>query len=291
MSSWNGKSKGSLAGYKMFVYTIRLFGIPAAYALLKIASLYYVIFYRKTYHFIYDYFRTKFHYSRLKSFFKTWDNHYIFGQTLVDKTILFSGIKNKFTFEFEGEYHLEKIIADQTGGILVSAHMGNWDIAGNFMNSRHGIQINVVMYDQEHQQIKKYFEAIHKNKQINVIPIKDDMSHIFGIHQALEDKGLICIHADRYVEGTKTVKRNFLGEEALFPAGPFAIASKFEVPVVFVYAVKESKTHYHLFCTPPKIYRNKQEEMVNDYVANLEQMTKKYPEQWFNYFDFWKKTA
>jgi predicted LPLAT superfamily acyltransferase len=287
--SWNGKSKGSLAGYKMFVYTIRFFGLKAAYLLLKIASLYYVIFYRKTFNVIYDYLRKRFNYSKTKAFFKAWDNHYIFGQTLVDKTVLFSGMKNNFTFHFDGEHHLEKIIADNSGGILVSAHIGNWDIAGNFMNSRHNAEINIVMYDQEHQAIKKYFENIHTNKKINVIPIKDDLSHIFAIHTTLQNKGLICIHADRFVEGNKTVSRKFLGEEALFPAGPFAIASKFDVPVVFVYAVKESKSHYHLFCTPPKTYRNKQEEMINDYVANVEQMTKRYPEQWFNYYDFWKK--
>jgi predicted LPLAT superfamily acyltransferase len=287
--SWNGKSKGSLAGYKMFVYAIRLFGLKPTYILLKIASFYYVIFYRKTFNVIYNFLRKRFHYSKTKAFFKTWDNHYIFGQTLVDKTVLFAGMKNNFTFQFDQEYYLEKIIADKTGGILVSAHIGNWDIAGNFMNSRHNIEINVVMYDQEHQAIKKYFENIHKNKRINIIPIKEDMSHIFAIHQTLQNKGLICIHGDRFVEGSKTVSRNFLGEEALFPAGPFAIASKFEVPVVFVYGVKEGKNHYHLSCSAPKTYRNKQEEMVTDYVTNLEEMAKKYPEQWFNYYDFWKK--
>jgi predicted LPLAT superfamily acyltransferase len=289
--SWNGKSKGSLGGYKMFVYTIRFFGLKAAYILLKIASFYYVVFHRTTYKFINHYLRTKFNYSPSKAFFKTWDNHYIFGQTLVDKTVLFAGIKNNFTFEFEGEENLKKITAEKNGGILVSAHMGNWDIAGNFLNSRIQSDINVVMYDQEHQQIKKYFEALHKNKQMNIIPIKEDMSHIFGINNALSNHELICIHGDRFVEGSKTITKTFLGEEARFPAGPFAIASKYEVPVVFVYAVKENKNHYHLFCTAPKIYKGKQNEMIDDYVASLEQMTRRYPEQWFNYFDFWKKTA
>jgi predicted LPLAT superfamily acyltransferase len=291
MSSWNGKSKGSLGGYKMFVYTIRFFGLNAAYVLLKIASLYYVIFYRTSSGIIYRYFRTRFQYTPVQAFFKTWNNHYIFGQTLVDKTVLFSGIKNKFTFHFDGEEHLRKISEEQNGGILISAHMGNWDIAGNFLHSRIQNEINVVMYDQEHEQIKQYFEALHKNKQMNIIPIKNDMSHIFGISQALQDRELICIHGDRFMEGVKTVSRNFLGEEARFPAGPFAIASKFEVPVVFVYAVKESKWHYHLYCTPPKVYKNKYEELIEDYVASLETMTRKYPEQWFNYYDFWKKSA
>ncbi len=289
--SWNGKSKASLGGYKMFVFFLRIFGIKATYAAVKVASFYYATIHRTTFKFIYHYFRTKFQYSPVKAFFKTWNNHYIFGTTLVDKTVLFAGIKNKLTFEFDGEENLRKIKDDKKGGILVSAHIGNWDIAGNFLNSRIQSEINIVMFDQEHQQIKKYFEALYKKKQMNIIPIKEDMSHIFGINHALSNQELICIHGDRFLEGSKTMTRKFLGEEARFPIGPFAIASKFEVPVVFVYAVKENKNHYHLYCSSPKIYKNNQEEMMDDYVASLEKMTRKYPEQWFNYFDFWKKNS
>lgn len=287
--SWNGKSKASLTGYIAFVYILRYAGIKITYFFLKIASLYYAIFHRTTFKFIFNYFRFKFNYSPIKSFLKTWENHYVFGQTLVDKTILFADIKNNLTFNFDGEENLKKIIADNKGGILVSAHIGNWDIAGNFLNSRLQANINVVMFDQEHQQIKKYFESLHSKKQMKIIPIKNDMSHIFGINNALSNNELICIHGDRFVEGAKTMTKNFLGEAAKFPAGPFAIASKYDVPVVFVYAVKERKDHYHLFCTPAKNYNGKQNEMLDDYVASLEKMTLRYPEQWFNYFDFWKK--
>ena len=286
--SWNGKSKASLGGYIVFVYILRFFGIRITYFFLKIASLYYALFHRTTFHFISRYFQSKFNYSPVKSFFKTWENHYVFGQTLVDKTVLFAGIKNKLTFTFEGEENLIKTIENQKGGILVSAHMGNWDIAGNFLNSRLQANINVVLFDQEHQQIKKYFESLHKKKQMKIIPIKEDMSHIFGINSALTNNELICIHGDRFIEGSKSMTRKFLGENARFPIGPFAIASKYEVPVLFVYAVKENRNHYHLFCTEPKIYKNRQEEMMDDYVLSLEKMTKRYPEQWFNYYDFWK---
>jgi predicted LPLAT superfamily acyltransferase len=198
-------------------------------------------------------------------------------------------MENKLTFNFDGEENLLKLKKDGLGGILISAHIGNWDIAGNFLNSRIQSDINVVMYDHEHQQIKKYFTDLHKNKNVKIIPILNDLTHIFKINSALDNKELICIHGDRFIEGAKTVTKNFLGEEAKFPIGPFAIASKFDIPVVFVYAVKEGKSHYHLFCTKPKSYYNNQNAVTNDYVSNLESMTNRYPEQWFNYFDFWKK--
>ena len=29
--------------------------------------------------------------------------------------------------------------------------------------------------------------------------------------------------------------------------------------------------------------------MLNDYVAEMETKVKKYPEQWFNYYNFWQQ--
>ena len=46
-----------------------------------------------------------------------------------------SGIKNKFSFDFDGEENLRKIAALQKGGILLSAHIGNWDVAGHLFKA------------------------------------------------------------------------------------------------------------------------------------------------------------
>ena len=87
----------------------------------------------------------------------------------------------------------------------------------------------------------------------------------------------------------------FLGKKAKFPAGPFILADKFKVPVSFVFAMKESKLHYHFFATPPMEYTNEdrtgdvQRKMLNDFVGEMEKRVKQYPEQWYNYYEFWEK--
>ena len=102
------------------------------------------------------------------------------------------------------------------------------------------------------------------------------------------------MHADRFLEGNKTLIANFLGEPARFPMGPFLLASKFKVPVSYVFAVKESNLHYHLFSSPVKDYsavakNDIMQQMLNEYVAEIEKKITKYPEQWFNYYDFWEQ--
>ena len=84
-------------------------------------------------------------------------------------------------------------------------------------------------------------------KKINIIAIKQDLSHIFLINNAIRNKELICFHGDRFMDGTKPLTCDFLGEQAHFPHGPFYMATKFKYPYSFVYCMKERGLHYHLF--------------------------------------------
>mgnify|MGYP001608671934 CR=1 FL=1 len=128
---------------------------------------------------------------------------------------------------------------------------------------------------------------------MNIIVIKDDLSHIYAISNAFENNELVCMHADRFLPGNKTVTTKFLGQDAKFPMGPFLLAATFKVPVSYVFACKEGKLHYHLFSSEIKDYSNFGKEemiagMLSDYAGEMEQKIKKYPEQWFNYFNFWE---
>ncbi len=292
MPSWQGKSKGTPLGYRIFVSTIKVFGVKPAYLLLRFVVLYYFLFSYQSSKHIFYYFHKKLGYNRLQSLGMLYKNYYSLGQTIIDKIVIMSGIDNKFTYDFEGEENLRRITALQNGGLLLSAHLGNWEIAG-YLLKRLDTKINVVMFDGEHQQIKKYLEEVTGKRNMNIIVIKEDLSHIYAISDALKNNELVCMHADRFLEGNKTLINDFLGEPAKFPAGPFVLANTFKVPVSFVFAFKETSTHYHLYASEIIEYGNLSKEevmkqMLNNFVAEMETKAKLYPEQWFNYFNFWK---
>jgi len=105
------------------------------------------------------------------------------------------------------------------------------------------------------------------------------------------------MHGDRFIEGNKIVMVDFLGRPAPFPTGPVNLAARFGAPVSYVFAVKETRKHYHFFATPLQTIEfsnnlKKRElilkQAVGNYVAAFERIVKRYPHQWFNYFDFWK---
>jgi len=291
MSSWKGKSRGTPLGYRIFVWVIRTFGIKAAYLLLRIVTAYFFFTSAKASKALYHLYHRKLGYNRTRSVFKIYRNYFLLGQTLIDKVAVMSGINNPFTFHFDGEENLREINRLNKGGILLSAHIGNWDIAGHLFK-RLESKINIVLYDGEHEQIKKYLQGVTGRPVVNIIVIKNDLSHIYAISEAFQKNELVCMHADRFIEGNKTMQVDFLGEKARFPMGPFLLAAKFRVPVSFVFAVKEKPLHYHLFSSPAADYsvypkEEVMQKMLNDFSAAMEEKTKRYPEQWFNYFPFW----
>lgn len=291
MSLWQGKSKGNKAGYQFFVWILKRWGVRPAYLLLKFVVLYFFLFSYRSSKQIYYLYHKKLGYSPLSALKKLYRNYYLLGQGLIDKVVVMAGIKNNFTYTFDGEENLTAITKLTKGGILLSAHIGNWDIAGHLLK-RLDTKINIVMYDGEHKKIKEYLAAVTGEKSVRIIFIKNDLSHIYEINQALKNNELVCMHADRFLEGNKTMAIKFLDQPARFPMGPFVLAATFKVPVSFVFAVKENDLHYHLFATEIKEYDHlKKEEamqiMLADYATNMERMVKEYPEQWFNYYNFW----
>ncbi|MDO5106248.1 lipid A biosynthesis acyltransferase [Capnocytophaga sp.] len=292
-TKWQGKSKGNIIGYKIFVLIIKRLGVRAAYVLLFFVAFYYFVFEWRSNRYMYDYFRNRLGFSRIKSVGALYQNYFTFGQTIIDKVAILSGAGKQFTFEFDGVHHLQQLLEAKKGGVLISAHIGNFEIADHFFAQIDiNCQINIVTTDLERSAIKKYLESITTEKKSpdSFILVKEDMSHIFEISNALAKNEIICFTGDRYFQGTKHLTADFLGRQATFPAGPFVIASRMRVPVIFVYVMKEKNLHYHLYARTIQAQPRDVQGLLHAYVKNMEEMVQKYPLQWFNYFDFWEKT-
>ncbi|MFH7016265.1 lipid A biosynthesis acyltransferase [Flavobacterium sp. FlaQc-47] len=290
MSKWDGKSKGTVLGYRIFVFLIQKAGVKSAYVLLYFVASYYFLFLKKSNKAISYYFKERLKYSWFKSKRMVFKSYYTFGQTIIDKISISAGMRNKFTYEFDGIETLKNLLAEKKGGVLISAHIGNFEIAEHFLGDIDiDFQINLVTTDLEHSAIKNYLESVAQKPTVKFIIISDDLSHIFEINAALANNELICFTGDRYFEGTKSLSEKILGEEAHFPAGPFLIASRLKVPVVFVYVMKEPNLHYHLYAREAIGKHRDEKGLLKAYVESVESMLAKYPLQWFNYFDFWNQ--
>ena len=102
-----------------------------------------------------------------------------------------------------------------------------------------GKKINIVMFDAEHERIKEILEKNASTRDYKIIPVNEDsLTHVFRITEALDRREYVCFQGDRYLNKEKLLTTSFMGKEAKFPMGPFLLASKLKVPVVFYFYVQ-----------------------------------------------------
>ena len=125
-----------------------------------------------------------------------------------------------------------------------------------------------------------------------MIPIKEDMSHLFEIDRALVGGDIVSFPSDRYMGDARTVECEFFSRKAKFPMGPFSVATMRGLNVLAINVMKEGAKKYHIYITElpyDKSASRKQQltSLLSAYVAELERILRKYPSQWYNFYDFW----
>lgn len=291
--TWKGKTRGGTFGYMFFIYMIRFLGVTAAYGFLSLVVLYFIPFAPKATSSTWRYARHILKYGRIRSIGLLVRNYYRLGQILIDKVAIGNGMTNKYHFEFENYSKFLEILNGDTGVIMIGAHVGNWEIGAPFFDD-YGKKINIVMFNAEHERIKEMLEKNAATRDYKIIPVNEDnLTHVFRIKEVLDAKEYICFQGDRYLNKEKLLSCSFMGKQAEFPMGPFLLASKMRVPVVFYFAMRESGRRYRFhFFIAEEVKRTKEKRaeqtLLEQYTATLESIVKQYPEQWFNYYPFWK---
>lgn len=292
MSKWTGKSRGGNFGHSFFISLLKYGGRGAAYTFLLFVVPYYVLFAPSSTKASWRYWRQIHHLGKFASFRKLFVHYYRFGQIIIDKIAAISTMDSKFEYDFKNYDAFLKILDGGTGVVMIGAHFGNWEIGGQFFGD-YAPKLNLVMYDAEYQKIKECLNSVMGEKAYHVIPVnEDEFSHVFKIKNALDNCEYVCFQGDRTINEKHLLSAQLMGKEAKFPAGPFQIASRFKVPVVFYFSEKESRNKYSFrFFIAEPVKRTKEtkpeDALLAQYVAVLEERMKCHPEQWFNFYPFW----
>lgn len=286
---WSGKSRGGRFGYQFFVYTIRLLGVRCAYCFLAFIVVYFIPFAPKATISIWRYNRQRRKLGVLRSIKELYCHYYVFGQTLIDKIAMKGGMGARYNYKFDNYERFLEILNSGDGVVMIGAHVGCWEAGAGFFGT-YGKKINIVMFDGEHRQIKEVLEDNAGNgNNYNIIAINNDaIAAMLQMKVALNNGEYICFNGDRYMGKDNTYVSNLLGAPILLPSGPFKIAAKCRVPVVFYYSMRESgQTYRFIFEEPQFLTKITPEKLAAQYSQSLENIVTKYPRQWFNFYDYW----
>ncbi len=293
--NWSGKSRGGILGYLIFINIIKCLGVRTAYFLLSFVVIYFIPFAPSATRSIWKFSRKILRLGYLKSSVLIYKNFYSLGRALIDKVAVNQGKYAEYTFDFAEPDDVKRVLNSNQGVIIIGAHFGNWEIGAPFFG-KYGKKMNVLMMDKEYQSIKKILEVNKSIDAFGIIPIEgDSLEYIFKIRDALAKGEYISIQGDRLSRSDKHHDLEFMGKTASFPLGPFVLAARMNAPVVFYFAEHTGYKRYKFdFILSDYTNANggkekdKEKLLLGEYVALLSERVREYPEQWYNYFDFWK---
>lgn len=244
---------------------------------------------RPGYKFIYRYFRERFGLSPLAAFWKTYLQHGMFAQAIIDKFAMYAG--KRFDIDIEGYEHFERLAKRPEGFVQLSSHVGNYEIAGYSLVAENK-PFNALVFFGEKASVMENRMKMFEHTNIRMIPIREDMSHLFELDSALSNGQTVSIPGDRIWGSSKAVTVNILGKEARLPMGPFKVITTRALDAIVVHVVKVAARRYKIFVTPlnydKEASRNTQvEQLSTQYAAEVERVVRLYPTQWYNYFPFW----
>ena len=168
--------------------------------------------------------------------------------------------------------------------LLCSTHLGSFEVLGYLIDT-HGHVINSLVYGGEAAVMQQNRMLLFEKQNVKLIPIMDDMSHIFALKDAIFNGETVSTYCDRSMDEHRMLEIDFMGKKAPFPMGPFQIATKFKMYCLSVIVVKENSYTYKAYVD--RIEGNSAEEKVKAYADIVSKHLKRYPHQWFNFYPFW----
>lgn len=287
---WSGRTDGLPFMHRSLIIMLRALPLCLFYFIASFVVPFYMIFSRKTYKSMYKFFREGFNYGTLKSFVYVYLNHYCFAQIIIDRFGAYAG--KKYDFVIEGRRLSDELEYAEGGFVQLSAHMGNYEISGYSVKSRHK-KFNILSFSGEAGTIVDNRKKLFINNNIEIIFVREDLSHIFAMSHAIENGEIVSMMADRNLGSQKTVRCSFLSHDADFPLGPFSFAISRNVPVLAVFVMREGLKKYRIIIRKIESDKNNNRikqatQMANEFASITDEIIRKYPTQWFNYFDFWQ---
>jgi KDO2-lipid IV(A) lauroyltransferase len=196
-----------------------------------------------------------------------------------------------------GDEQLAAAQREGTGAILLTAHVGNFELGGLFLREM-GITTYAVYAPDPSPVVESHRESARRSLGVIGIPVTSSPFASVPILRALRSNGFVAMQGDRDVSGTGR-RMPFFGKAVSFPVGPFRLAQVSGAPIFPVFVLQEDDGRYRTIVEEairvPSARGEEGEAAVTAalarFVASMERTIRAYPAQWYQFRRFWGDDA
>jgi KDO2-lipid IV(A) lauroyltransferase len=214
------------------------------------------------------------------------------GRTFVEQARLSKIDKETLTtiVSYDGPDYSEEVFGRGCGGVVVTAHFGNWEMQAAYTTAN-GRPLDVVAKVQHNPLFDKLINDIRERMNVKVIPVRS--STLRDVFKSLKQNRLVAFVADQH-DPSENIIMDFLGRSASVAKGPAVFAIKQKCPIL-PFLMRRVSFDKHILMSHPPIYPidsgNEEQDIIDitrQYLSYFEEMIKKYPDQWMWTHRRWK---
>ena len=225
-----------------------------------------------------------------------------FALQLFDRMVSWGDSFDRMALEKEGSRALLDLARTGSGGILVGAHLGSFDLL-RLVAAQHDVRVTVLMYTAHADRINAFVARLDPRSRLRVLPIDPSSANTaLAVRHCVERGEFVGILGDRLPPGgagARSAVVPFLGRPAGFPTTAFDLATLLGCPLLLALCVRLGEARYQsiaeVLYEGGRLSRGAREAraraLLERYVGRLEAWCVRAPYQWFNFYEFWQPPA
>lgn len=177
----------------------------------------------------------------------------------------------------------------EQGAVVLTAHVGGWDVVGPALRSRADLPVLLVMGKEPDSRARRFHDVVRNQNGVSVHHVDHtDPLAALRLLQALTNKTIVAAQLDRAEPSMRVLQTEFLGRPFAVPEGVFRLASTAQVPLIVALSHRVGFFDYRLRCsTPIRLVARADEAQLEvaaqSCVAFLEAFVRSHPTQWFRF--------
>jgi len=189
----------------------------------------------------------------------------------------------------EGLTELTQAATAGRGLVVLTAHLGNWELAGRTLARDGARPTHVVVAAEADPAVERFLRG--GEAPVRFVTRSAPTTSL-TLLTALRRGEVVALQGDRALGTRGDITLPFFGVPALFPMGPFLLARAAGAPVVPAFCLLDGDRRYRIVVGAPSMVRAGDEAAaLARWVGVLETMVRRHPTQWFNFYDVWGAPA
>ena len=227
--------------------------------------------------------------SRAMNYLRAFRTLYNFAWTISEAAI-YRINKEQFSYEIIGARWLDELGAAR-GAIVLTAHMGNYDLGAALFAEKFHREIRVVRAPEPDRQTAQHLSASLEQAGEGAVKVDYNTAGAllsFDLLKALRDGEIVSIQGDRVDGDVAHVIARLFDTEVRLPNGPFVLSFVADVPIYPLFIARSGYRCYQIIVREPIQVRREsgtREEGIDKGVAQwcavLEEITAQHWDQWF----------